>query len=109
MGRSGIRPRAPRGEGGAAMRCFILSCLLASGVLAQEFPDGPAKQYVTRICQQCHEPGFLMSQRRSEADWKKTVTRMSQKGGGGTTEQYDAIAAYMFRNFGKQEIGRAHV
>ncbi len=67
------------------------------------FPEGPAKQYVQQICLQCHAADFLLKQRRTEEDWKKTVTRMSQKGLGGPIENYDAVAAYMFQNFGKQE------
>lgn len=83
---------------------LALSSLLISPALAQkDFPDGPAKEYVNRICLQCHEPAQLLSQRKSEADWKATVARMALKGAGGATEQYDAIAAYMAKNFGKQE------
>ena len=69
----------------------------------QDFPEAPAKQFVQQICMQCHEPAFLLRQRRTEADWKNTVTRMSQKGLGGPVENYEAVGAYMFKNFGKTE------
>jgi competence ComEA-like helix-hairpin-helix protein len=52
---------------------------------------------------QCHEPAFLLRQRRTEADWKNTVTRMSQKGLGGPVENYEAVGAYMAKNFGRME------
>jgi competence protein ComEA len=51
----------------------------------------------------CHQPAFLLGQKRTEDDWKKTVARMSTKGAGGTSDMYDAVAAYMFKNFGKAE------
>jgi competence ComEA-like helix-hairpin-helix protein len=67
------------------------------------FPDGPAKDYVSRICLQCHEPAQLLNQKRTESDWKTTVARMALKGVAAPAEQYDAIAAYMAKNFGKEE------
>ena len=81
-----------------------LSSLLISPALAQkDFPEAPAKEYVTRICLQCHEAAQLLSQKRTEADWKATVARMAQKGVSAPTEQFDAVAAYMAKYFGKQE------
>ncbi len=85
-------------------RIPALSLLVVSTAFAQnDFPDGPAKEYVNKICLQCHEPAQLLSQKRSESDWKATVARMAQKGVPAPAEQYDAIAAYMAKNFGKTE------
>lgn len=81
-----------------------LLALLALPAFAQkDFPDGPAKDYVGQICLQCHQPAMLLAQRRTESDWRKTVARMATKGVPGTAEQFDAIAAYMTKNFGKAE------
>jgi competence protein ComEA len=68
-----------------------------------DFPDGPGKEYVQKICLQCHEPAQILSQKRTESDWKKTVARMAQKGVAAPTEQFDAIAVYMAQHFGKAE------
>ncbi len=85
-------------------RPLALSVLLISPALAQkDFPDGPAKEYITRICLQCHEPSQLLGQRKSESDWRATIQRMSQKGIAAPAEQYDAITAYMIKNFPKTE------
>lgn len=85
-------------------RILAFSFLLVSSAFAQkDFPDGPAREYVNKICLQCHEPSQLLSQRRSESDWKATVARMALKGVPAPAEQYDAIAAYMAKNFGKTE------
>jgi competence protein ComEA len=91
-----------------ALNCFLpvlaFGSLLVSPALAQkDFPDGPAKEYITRICLQCHEPAQLLSQKRTEADWRATITRMSTKGIVAPAEQYDAIVAYMAKNFPKTE------
>jgi len=86
------------------LRILVFSSLLIAPAFAQnDFPDGPAKEYVNKICLQCHEPSQLLNQRRSESDWKTTIARMATKGVPAPAEQYDAIAAYMAKNFGKQE------
>jgi competence protein ComEA len=83
---------------------MAVAALSVSAAFAQQdFPDGPAKEYVNRICLQCHQPAQLLSQKRTESDWKKTVARMAQKGVSAPTEQFDAVAAYMAKNFGKAE------
>lgn len=84
---------------------LALSSLLFPAARAQQkdFPDAPAREYVTRICLQCHEASQLLSQHRTEADWKATVARMAQKGVSAPTEQFDAVAAYMAKYFPKTE------
>jgi competence protein ComEA len=83
---------------------LALSSFFTSSIRAKQgFPDAPAKEYVNRICLQCHEPAQLLGQKRTESDWKKTVARMAQKGVAAPTEQFDAVAAYMAKYFGKEE------
>jgi competence protein ComEA len=81
----------------------LFSLLILPARAQKDFPDAPAKEFVNKICLQCHEPAQLLTQKRTESDWKKTIARMSQKGIPGTPEQYDAITAYMAKNFGKEE------
>ena len=81
----------------------IIAFLISPAFAQKDFPDGPAKEYISQICLQCHQPAMLLGQKRTESDWKKTVARMATKGVPGTAEQFDAIAAYMAKNFGKGE------
>jgi competence ComEA-like helix-hairpin-helix protein len=60
--------------------CVIL--LAFSGLEQKDFPQVQAKEYVSQM---------------------KTIARMATKGVPGTAEQYDAIAAYMAKNFPKEE------
>ena len=85
-------------------RLILASLLFVSIALAQkDFPDAPAKEYVEKICLQCHQPAQLLAQRRTDADWKKTIARMATKGISAPAEQFDAVATYMAKNFGKEE------
>ena len=85
-------------------RGLAFAVLLISPAFAQkDFPDGPAKEYIEKICLQCHPPSQLLSQHKSENDWRATIQRMSTKGIAAPSEQYDAITAYMIKNFPKTE------
>jgi competence ComEA-like helix-hairpin-helix protein len=81
----------------------VCSFLITPVRAQKDFPDGPAREYVNKICLQCHEPSQLLNQNRTESDWRATISRMAQKGVPGTPEQYDAITAYMAKNFPKRE------
>ena len=88
----------------AFLPIFAISLLAIPAARAQkDFPDAPAKEFVTRICLQCHEPTQLLNQKKTESDWKATVARMAQKGVSAPSEQFDAIAAYMTKYFPKPE------
>jgi competence ComEA-like helix-hairpin-helix protein len=88
----------------SALTSILPIVLLVSPAFAQkDFPDGPARDYVSKICLQCHEASQLLNQRRSESDWKITIARMATKGISAPAEQFDAIAAYMAKNFPKVE------
>ena len=87
-----------------SLRGILFAPILATAALAQsDFPEGQAKEYVERICLQCHRPSQLLQERRTEADWKRTVARMALKGVSVPADQYDAIVAYMAKNFGKRD------
>ena len=89
---------------GPVFSVIPLVIFLAPFAFAQkELPEGQAREYVSQICLQCHPAAQLLSQKRTEADWRKTIARMATKGVPGTAEQYDAIVAYMVKNFPKVE------
>ena len=81
----------------------LLPVAPAAAQSLEDFPEGNGKQFVQQICMQRHDLAFLLRQRRTEDDWKKTVTRMSQKGLGGPIGNYNVVAACMFKNFGREE------
>ena len=87
----------------------LFALLIPSAFAQKDFPDGPAKEYINRICLQCHEPGQLLSQHKSENDWRATIQRMSQKGIVAPSEQYDAITTYMIKNFPKRKTPRRSI
>jgi cytochrome c5 len=92
----------------AALWVFVPAALV-SWVSAQTthtqtmktFPEGPGKQVVEQVCLQCHEAAYLLRQHRTEGNWQKTVARMAKMAPAGAAQNYDAVSAYLFANFGK--------
>lgn len=79
--------------------------LLAS--LAQDLPDGPGKDVVLKLCRDCHDLDTVTVENRTKEGWKKTVTKMLERGAEGTDEQLDAVIAYLAKNFGRINVNTA--
>jgi competence protein ComEA len=82
---------------------FIL--LIAS--LAQELPNGPGKAEVLKICLDCHDQDTITADNRTREAWKKTIAKMVDRGAEGTDEQFEAIIAYLSKNFGRVNVNKA--
>ena len=79
--------------------------LLAS--LVQELPNGPGKAEVLKICLDCHDQDTVTVDNRTKEAWKKTIAKMVDRGAEGTDEQFDAIIAYLAKNFGRVNVNKA--
>ena len=79
--------------------------LLAS--LIQELPEGPGKKEVLTLCRECHDLDTVIAENRTKEGWKKTVAKMGERGAEGTDEQFDAVIAYLAKNFGRINVNKA--
>lgn len=84
---------------------MILLLLFAS--LTQDLPDGPGKDAVLKVCQDCHDMDTVTEENRTRESWKKTVAKMADRGAEGTDEQYEAIVNYLTKNFGRVNVNKA--
>jgi competence protein ComEA len=84
----------------------MLFVLLFVG-LAQDLPNGPGKEEVLKLCRDCHELDIVTMENRTKDGWKKTVAKMVDRGAEGTDEQFDAIIAYLSKNFGRINVNQA--
>ena len=75
--------------------------------LAQELPNGPGKTETQKLCQDCHDLNTVTMDNRTADGWKKTVAKMVERGAEGTDEQFDAIIAYLTKNFGRINVNKA--
>lgn len=84
----------------------MLSLVLLA-FLAQDLPDSPGKDVVLKLCRDCHDLDTVTVENRTKEGWKKTVTKMLERGAEGTDEQLDAVIAYLAKNFGRINVNTA--
>lgn len=84
---------------------MVFLLLIAS--LAQDLPDGPGKEIVLKLCQDCHDLGVVTMDNRTREGWQKTLEKMAERGAEGTDEQFETIIAYLTKNFGRINVNKA--
>ncbi len=53
-----------------------------------------------RVCGKCHSPEQATSLHQDRRGWEETMSKMVKFGAQGTDDEYDAIFAYLTKNFG---------
>jgi competence protein ComEA len=81
--------------------------LLFFASLTQDLPDGPGKEVLQKLCQDCHELDVVIQDNRTKEAWKKTIAKMVDRGAEGTDEQFEAIVNYLAKNFGRINVNTA--
>jgi len=83
---------------------LAIAALLTSWVDAQDsvatLPDGPAKPLLVQRCAACHPLESVTDKRKSQDDWRASVSQMQSYGVGLTPDEMDALVAYLAQNFG---------
>jgi cytochrome c5 len=67
-----------------------------------QFPDGPGKEVLLKVCTQCHTADPILTLHRTRDEWKDTLDAMKGYGAEATDEELGAILDYLVKNFGKQ-------
>jgi hypothetical protein len=80
---------------------IAVAVLLAftSAVQAQQLPDAPGKDAVTKLCSSCHPPERGASVRLTREGWQDVMTRMVGLGMKGTDEEMTAALEYLATHF----------
>jgi len=81
----------------------ILALLLGIPLSAadDQFPEGPGKAVLLKVCTQCHSADPVLTLHRAREEWKDTVDAMKGYGAEATDEQLGIILDYLVKNFGK--------
>ena len=82
------------------LAALLTALLLAASIQAQDLPDGPGKDLVTKVCTVCHETTRITSKKKTKAEWSDTVDKMAARGAMATDEEFEMIVAYLAKNFG---------
>jgi len=76
-------------------------------LLSQDLPDGPGKDMVLKLCQDCHDTAVVTADNRTKDGWQKTIDKMIERGADGTDAQFEAVVTYLTKNFGRINVNKA--
>src|SRR5579862_6770615 len=85
------------------IRFLVPALLMIVPVCAQDLPDGPGKETFSKVCSACHGLDLATSQKKSAEEWKATVDKMAGYGAEASDKDFEAIVAYLAKNFGPGE------
>jgi competence protein ComEA len=78
--------------------------LLATAAMAQQFPDGPGKAELEKLCTGCHDMSISVALRQNRAGWTETVDKMVGFGVQGTSEELKTLLDYLAKHYPAGEI-----
>jgi competence ComEA-like helix-hairpin-helix protein len=76
-------------------------------LLCQDLPDGPGKELVVKLCQDCHDAGVVTMDNRTREAWQKTIQKMVERGAEGSDAEFETVVSYLTRNFGRINVNKA--
>jgi len=74
-----------------------------------EFPDGPGKDELIRVCSKCHSPDNVIAAGQSRAGWQDTLEDMAGRGAEGSDDDFNAILNYLAKNYPAPTAPRLNV
>ena len=82
------------------IRFLAPALLMIVPVCAQDLPDGPGKETFSKVCSACHGLDLATGQKKTAEEWKATVDKMAGYGAEASDKDFEAIVAYLAKNFG---------
>ena len=86
----------------------ILKALLLTGMsipaaAQDDLPAGKGKEILENTCTECHGLDKVLSQLRTERQWRDIAVRMRSKGATMSDDELKTLVAYLAQNFGAVE------
>ena len=83
------------------MITLALFAMLAQDKPQDPLPEGEGKKLVVKLCTDCHGVEQIVAKKRTKEEWDAVISDMVQKGATGKDDEFDAIVAYLVKNFGR--------
>ena len=110
-------PADGRGHWNALTALAIAAWLATTAIAASTFQQAPPQEpqpsdeqaagLFVRMCIECHDTGRISAVRRTRADWDDQIGKMIEKGAKGTDKEFETVAGYLVRTFGRVYINSA--
>lgn len=75
----------------------------------ENLPPGPGQTLILEACVQCHDLRAIVSQQKSESDWRRSVNEMIWRGAPLMPGEMDILTRYLSTTFGAQQPVRAAI
>jgi competence protein ComEA len=86
------------------IRLLALAALAALTLPAQEYPEGPGREEMLKICKGCHEMPRSVSKRQDREAWRETLNKMTAFGMKSTDEEFNRTLDYLAKNYPAGEV-----
>jgi len=87
----------------------ILPVLAVCTLSAQQFPDGPGRAELERLCKQCHEVARSVSLRQDRDAWSATMAKMTAFGMKASDQDLDLVLEYLVKNYPAEALPKINV
>jgi mono/diheme cytochrome c family protein len=87
----------------------VLAWMAAPAFAQENLPPGQGRSLVLEACVQCHDLRAVVSQRKSEAAWRRTVDEMIWRGTPLMPGEADVVTKYLTSTFGTDSGGQVPV
>jgi competence protein ComEA len=92
------------------MRWALFAFLLSFAATANaQFPDGPGKAEMVKVCSGCHELERSAAMHQDRDGWQATVDKMVALGAKGSEQEIKATIDYLAKSFPAEEVPRLNV
>ena len=82
--------------------CLFLTLFAAATPAEQQFPDGPGKDTLKRVCAGCHGPEIVFGRAQTREEWSQIIIEMATGGAQGSVDEFGEIVDYLTKYFPKQ-------
>jgi competence protein ComEA len=87
--------------------CFIGTLSIATTVGQDQFPDGPGKAELVKVCNGCHDAKIVLANLKTPAEWTETFQNMAEQGAEATPDEWRLIQQYVNANIALIAINKA--
>jgi competence protein ComEA len=86
-----------------AAKILLTVLAFAATVSAADLPEGKGKEILLRACVGCHKADAFLDYRHTRDEYSAIVVRMGQRGAAASAEELETVAAYLAKNFLKED------
>jgi competence protein ComEA len=86
---------------------FICTLSIVTTVGQDQFPDGPGKAELVKVCNGCHDAKIVLANLKTPTEWTETLQNMAEQGAEATPDEWRLIQQYLNSNVALIAINKA--